>query len=254
MTVSQATLPVYLTEIRKRVCSRCVERPPGGPPCEPLGKNCGVEMHLPALVDSIHQVHSDLLKPYLDHNRKEICDKCAFLHSSICPCPMDYLSALVVEAVEAVDQCLEREAGKSRLPPPPPGGLEEVRQAYQEGTGTWVGCDWPTQFGQTGLDLNGWEAATARLMAEKSHGDMAEDWVAAARWLAQVEEHAKRAEARAAAAVGAAEAGRWREAVQFAEQAWALEFGTGRAIWHSFPLAWQKLLAATEAAFLAHRS
>ena len=36
----------YLAEIRKQVCSRCVERPPGGPPCAPLGKQCGVEMHL----------------------------------------------------------------------------------------------------------------------------------------------------------------------------------------------------------------
>jgi hypothetical protein len=251
--VALAEVTDYLAEIRKSVCSRCVERPPGGPPCEPLGKNCGVELHLPELVDSIHQVHSNRLEPYLDHNRKAICEKCAFLHSEICPCPMDYLSALVVEAVETVDQRRVRDSGKFALPQPHPAGLDEIHQAYREGIGTWSGCDWSTSFGKTGLDLQGWHAAEARNMAAQSRGGLAADWIAAARWLAQVEEHARQAEARAAAAVGAASAGKWREALQFAEQAWALEFGSGRAIWHSFPLAWQKLLQATEAAFLAHQ-
>jgi|GEM_PF-1349661 len=250
--VAQEEVTDYLAEIRKSVCSRCVERPPGGPPCEPLGKRCGVEMHLPELIDSIHQVHSNMLEPYLDHNRKSICEKCAFLHSEICPCPMDYLSALVVEAVEAVDQRHVRDSGKF-APQPLPAGLDEIHQAYREGTGTWSGCDWSTSFGKTRLDLQGWHASEARNMAAQSRGAIAADWIAAARWLAQVEEHARQAEARAAAAVGAASAGHWREALQFAEQAWALEFGSGRAIWRSFPLAWQKLLQVTEAAFLAHQ-
>jgi len=263
MVVAQADLTKYLAEIRKSVCSRCVERPPGGPPCEPLGKRCGVEMHLPLLVDSIHQIRSNLLEPYLEHNREAICEQCTFLHSSICPCPMDYLSALIVEAVETVDQRHATAPGKAQRVDAPPEGLEEIRRAYQEGTRTWTGCDWPTQFGKTGLDLQGWRAAEARVLAEErllariasphSHGAEADDWVAAARWLAQVEEHAKRAEARAAAAVGAAEVGRWHEALQFAEHAWALEFGTGRAVWHNFPLAWQHLLRAAEAAYMARQ-
>jgi len=93
-----------MDEIRKDVCSRCVERPPEGPPCAPLGKQCGIEMHLPKIIDSIHGVHSDLIGPYLYANRKQICEKCALLHSSICPCPMDYLSVLLVQAVETVDR------------------------------------------------------------------------------------------------------------------------------------------------------
>jgi hypothetical protein len=102
--VSEAELVEYLDEIRTQVCSRCVERPAGGPPCAPLGKQCGVEMHLPQLIDSIHAVQSPLLQPYLEHNRSGICDKCALLHSSVCPCPMDYLAFLLVRAVETVDQ------------------------------------------------------------------------------------------------------------------------------------------------------
>jgi hypothetical protein len=101
--ISQAQLDEYLDEIRQQVCSRCVERPPGGPPCAPLGHVCGIEAHLAQIIDSIHRVKSGLIEPYLDTNRKQVCGGCAFLHSGICPCPMDYLAVLLVEAVETVD-------------------------------------------------------------------------------------------------------------------------------------------------------
>src|SRR5262249_2548273 len=253
MPVAPATMDKDLQENRNSVCSRCVERPPGGPPCEPLGKNCGVELHLRELVDSIHQVHSNLLEPYLDQNRKTICEKCAFLHSSICPCPMDYLSPLIVEATETVGHRQVRGSGKSGRRPPW-GGMAEADEAYEGGRGSWRGCDWPTRFGKTGLDLEGWNAAEAGRMAEKNQGTpVGDDWLAAARWLAQVEEHARQAEARAAAAVAAAKDGDWPAALQLAELAWALEFTTGRAIWHSFPLAWQRLHRAMESACLAQQ-
>jgi len=102
--ITQAELAEYRDEIRQNVCSRCVERPEEGPPCEPLGKMCGVELHLPEIIESIHGVHSNRIQSYLNHNREEICEKCAFLHSSFCPCPMDYLAVLLVQAVETVDE------------------------------------------------------------------------------------------------------------------------------------------------------
>jgi hypothetical protein len=40
-------LDEYKSEIREQVCARCIHRPPGGPPCEPLGKRCGIELDLP---------------------------------------------------------------------------------------------------------------------------------------------------------------------------------------------------------------
>jgi hypothetical protein len=101
--VRQPGLAEYLAEIRQHVCRRCVERPPGGPPCAPLGKVCGIETHLPEVVDAIHQVKSDWIWPYLDHNRRTICQTCAQRTTSDCPCAMDYLAVLLVEAVEAVD-------------------------------------------------------------------------------------------------------------------------------------------------------
>jgi hypothetical protein len=102
--VIETELIEYMDEIREQVCSRCVERPANGPPCAPLGKPCGIEMHLPRIVDAIHEVRSDLVAPYLENNRNRICETCAFHHSSICPCPMDYLAVLLVKAIETVDK------------------------------------------------------------------------------------------------------------------------------------------------------
>jgi hypothetical protein len=111
--LAEAELDEYLAEIRQQVCSRCVERPPGGPPCAPLGKVCGIEEHLPQLIDAIHRVDSPGIAAYLDCNRDHVCRSCPFLlNKSICPCPMDYLAVLLVEAVETVDQRRkEREEG-----------------------------------------------------------------------------------------------------------------------------------------------
>jgi len=103
-------LTEYLEEIRKQVCSRCVERPSGGPPCAPLGKECGVELHLPEIVKAIHEVRSNSIGPYLDNNRAKVCETCALHHSSVCPCPMDYLAVLLVQAVETVDERNQEQA------------------------------------------------------------------------------------------------------------------------------------------------
>jgi hypothetical protein len=102
--VAPAIAQEYLEEIRREVCSHCVERLPGGPPCGPLGKACGIELHLPELIESVRAVRSPSIVPYLDHNREHICTTCAERGSSGCPCPMDYLAVLLVEAIETVDQ------------------------------------------------------------------------------------------------------------------------------------------------------
>jgi hypothetical protein len=253
--VTQVELGEYLDEIREEVCSHCVERPPGGPPCVPLGKMCGVELHLENLVDSIHQVRSNRITPYLDHNRHEICEGCAFLHSNFCPCPMDYLAVLVVEAVEAVDE-RRRQRGETyqavavanEVP------LEEIRQAYRQAAGSWTDCDWPTAMGESRLNLQGWRPAQAADMGQEAEDpQLAEDWYTASRSLAQIQQHAQLAEIHAAQAVLAAEEGRWRDALTRAEWAWALEFSSGRPLRHAPPHAWQRLRDRIEAAYLAHQ-
>jgi len=104
--LTEVELTEYLDEIRDKVCNRCVERPPGGPPCAPLGKNCGIELHLPELIDSIHDVESGSIALYLENNERKVCEHCEFHKTDECPCPMRSLSVLLVEAVEEVDRRL----------------------------------------------------------------------------------------------------------------------------------------------------
>lgn len=96
----------YLDALREQVCSRCIERPPGGPPCLPLGKRCGLELNLPQIVDAVHQVHSNNMEPYAEVFHDLVCTQCANRTTSQCPCPMDYLLLLAVQAIEEVDERL----------------------------------------------------------------------------------------------------------------------------------------------------
>lgn len=252
-------LDEYLAEIRTQVCANCVERPAGGPPCKPLGKMCGVEQHLPELIDAIHAAHSGSIVPYFESKQRQVCDHCSFRHSSCCPCPMDYLLVLVVEAVEAVDaRHARRQKGRLRLGglgPSRGAELSEIRQLYEEAVGAWTGCDWPTNFGNSKLDLNGWSAAEARHKAAACKDTLeALDWQAAADWLARIEQIAERAEEHAAQAVRAATAGAWLEALEQARLAWASEYATGRLMWQGFPMTWQRLFLAVEAAVPLHHN
>ena len=99
-----AELAEYMAEIREQVCSRCYDRPPGGPPCAPRGKRCGIELHLEEIVQvaacgpqSSHRpVHRTLPLRRVWH--------CSNRETSQCPCPLDPLLLLAIEAIEAVDE------------------------------------------------------------------------------------------------------------------------------------------------------
>ena len=94
----------YMAEIREQVCTRCIERLPAGPPCFPLGKRCGLELNLPQLVDAVHGVHSLTIDPYIDQFHDEVCTHCPNRPTNQCPCPLEYLLTLAVQAIETVDQ------------------------------------------------------------------------------------------------------------------------------------------------------
>jgi hypothetical protein len=250
---SEVELEEYLSEIRKEACSRCVERPPGGPPCGPRGKWCGVEQNLPELIDAVHEAHGRWMGLYCDSTERHVCDHCPVRDSSACPCPMDQLLVLVVQAVEAVDARRARRAEALRSAAALPGrekpDVQGVVQAFDAAAGTWTGCDWPTRYGKAGLDLDGWSAAEAEAAAEEHRGTAEEaDWRAAARWLARVEQFARRAEAEASQAVRDAAAGAWHDALEHARRARACEFMTGRTVWRGTPTTWQPLLRAVFAA------
>jgi hypothetical protein len=81
--------------------------------------------------------------------------------------------------------------------------LKLIDQAYDRAHGRWTGCDWPTSFGDTGLDLNGMTAHQALLMARATAGVEAGDWREAVQWLRLVEADAEAAEEAAARALTA---------------------------------------------------
>jgi hypothetical protein len=101
---SQLNTDDYLQLLRKQVCSRCPDRPPGGPPCLPLGKCCGIELHTEALVAVVQANPCVRIDPYIDGFHSSFCRTCLVNPTSQCPCPLDYLITLAVEAIESVDE------------------------------------------------------------------------------------------------------------------------------------------------------
>jgi hypothetical protein len=89
--------------MRDQVCSHCISRQPGAPPCQAQGVNCGVEQHLQQVIDICRSVDSPLIDPYMDKLRDEVCADCAYRNEDTCPCPLKYLLPLAVSAVETVE-------------------------------------------------------------------------------------------------------------------------------------------------------
>jgi len=102
--LTEAELAEYLAEIREQVCRHCIERPPGGPPCAPLGKRCGIELHLADIVEIAHAARSRAIDPYIERFHCDVCSHCANRTTSQCPCPLESLLLLAIEAIEAVDE------------------------------------------------------------------------------------------------------------------------------------------------------
>jgi hypothetical protein len=100
----QDDLEEYRAELQAEVCSRCIERRTGAPPCAALGKGCGIERHLPALVALCRTTDSALIDPYIEKLHDTICADCAYKDKPTCPCPLDYLLQLAVETVERVER------------------------------------------------------------------------------------------------------------------------------------------------------
>jgi hypothetical protein len=107
--LSPRELSEYMAQVRKDVCSRCIDRPPGGPPCAPQGKTCGIEEHLEEVVELTHAVRSGEMEPYIEHFHQDVCSHCLARPTKNCPCPLDHLLILAIQAIETVDE--------RRLPP-----------------------------------------------------------------------------------------------------------------------------------------
>ena len=44
------------------------------------------------------------MDPYIEHFHDEVCAHCDYRATKDCPCPLEYLLELAVEAIEAVDE------------------------------------------------------------------------------------------------------------------------------------------------------
>jgi hypothetical protein len=84
-----AELNEYMAEIRQQVCTCCMDRPAGGPPCAPHGKRCGIEQHLAEIVELAHATRSRVMDPYIERFHCDICAHCANRDTPQCPCPLD---------------------------------------------------------------------------------------------------------------------------------------------------------------------
>jgi hypothetical protein len=97
-------LEEYRAALRAEVCSHCIERRPSAPPCGPLGKGCGLERHLAGLVQICRTTDSVLIDPYIEKLHETICTDCEYKDTAFCPCPLNYLLQLAVQAVEKVER------------------------------------------------------------------------------------------------------------------------------------------------------
>ena len=97
-------LAEYRAELRTEVCSRCIERRSGTPPCGEVGGGCGLELHLAELVEMCRTTDSALIDPYIENLHEKICAHCERHDKPPCPCPLDYLLQLAVEAIERVER------------------------------------------------------------------------------------------------------------------------------------------------------
>jgi hypothetical protein len=88
---TQKQLDEYMSEIREHVCSRCIERPPNAPPCGPHGKQCGIELPLPDIIEVCHRARSHQMDPYIERFHEDVCSHCANRTTDHCPCPLDSL-------------------------------------------------------------------------------------------------------------------------------------------------------------------
>ncbi len=100
---------------------------------------------------------------------------------------------------------------------------DEILKAFLRGRDRWAGCDWPTRFGDTGLNLCALTAAQALLMARATAGAESAEWRKAAHWLSEVEAAAREAQEEASRAARLAADGEFAEAAECARTALDLE-------------------------------
>jgi hypothetical protein len=58
---------------------------------------------LDEIVELAHATHSRMIDPYIDRFHADVCAHCANRETRHCPCPLDALLFLAIEAIDTVD-------------------------------------------------------------------------------------------------------------------------------------------------------
>jgi hypothetical protein len=51
-----------------------------------------------------HRARGRMMDPYIERFHNEVCVHCANRETNQCPCPLDYLLLLAIEAIDSVDE------------------------------------------------------------------------------------------------------------------------------------------------------
>lgn len=107
----------YMDAIRRRVCSVCLDQRDDGTCGLTRGRDCGIEVHLPKVVEAILSIESDRMDEYADAISAQVCSRCPNQElQGYCPfrdrgeCALSTYLSLVVDAVEEAREELARKA------------------------------------------------------------------------------------------------------------------------------------------------
>jgi hypothetical protein len=99
--------------LRATVCSVCLDRKDDGTCGLSGGHTCGLEAHLPRILEVVETVHSSRMDEYVEAIRQRVCVVCEQEAQGVCrlrnegACALDTYLPLVVEAIEEAQRTLK---------------------------------------------------------------------------------------------------------------------------------------------------
>jgi hypothetical protein len=103
------TYDQYWQEISERICKKCIDGDGTGGCRLAPDASCQIQVFLPEIVQTVANVHSDSLDPYVSALRRHVCILCDWERpDTTCArrnqleCALDRYFPLVVEAIETV--------------------------------------------------------------------------------------------------------------------------------------------------------
>ena len=99
--------------LRNTVCAVCLDRKDDGSCALSGGRTCGLEAHLPRILEVVQTVHSSRMDEYVEAIRQRVCAVCEQDAQGVCraredgECALDAYLPLVVDALEEAERILK---------------------------------------------------------------------------------------------------------------------------------------------------